>query len=98
MSNPSERVGMLFDLERIIGFGTWWVASAQKILPAHFNSTTIIAILFLLLGLVPFFSIYNWIYFLYSGRRPKRPRGMVFLAYLGINIICIFIGLRLLLR
>ena len=98
MSNHPDRVGMFFDLEQIIEFGTWWLASSQKILPAHYNSTKIMAIVFLLLGLVPFFSIYNWIYFLYRGRRPKRPRGSVFFAYLGLNIICIFIGLRLLLR
>ena len=89
---------MFFDLERIIEFGTWWLASSQKILPTHYNGTKIMALVFLLLGLVPFLSIYNWIYFLYNKRRPTRPRGRAFFAYVGLNIICIFIGLRLLLH
>ena len=64
---------------------------------AEMDLKKILAAIFLSIGLFPFYFYYSWFTLLGKGRLPKRQSGKFYLLYIGISILFVFIGLRLLL-
>jgi len=60
---------------------------------AQINIIKIIAVILIILGIIPFYSIYGWI-------RPKAaaPQGHFMAIYLVTSVLFVYIGLRLLLK